>query len=220
MDAAGVKLRPAQWRDRDGKVRTSTTFVVTVHPRKALDVCRISELRRLSDLDIYSDIVDVQAMSEPEEDETPAVLSFPFESGESFFCSQSAGGELTHFAHPSTWHAVDFDAPVGTPLLAVEDGHVHALQEEEIGGGADCSLLFHWNSLTLLLADGHTTVEYVHIRPGSSRVSVGDKVVKGQVICESADAGFCPTPHLHIEVLMLQHLSVSRTVQEAYSLDA
>jgi murein DD-endopeptidase MepM/ murein hydrolase activator NlpD len=61
------------------------------------------------------------------------------------------------------------------------------------------SLLFRYNSLTLLLEDGTTTVEYVHIRAGSSRVVVGERVVPGQVLCESGQAGFCPTPHLHIE---------------------
>lgn len=38
------------------------------------------------------------------------------------------------------------------------------------------------------------------MQPGSATVKVGDKVSVGQKICESGEAGFCPTPHLHIQV--------------------
>eukprot|EP00966_Prymnesium_polylepis_P048716 1127704-Prymnesium_polylepis.1 len=49
----------------------------------------------------------------------PLVLGFPLAAADrSYLCSQSAGGGLTHFAHPSTFHAIDLDAPVGTPVLA------------------------------------------------------------------------------------------------------
>eukprot|EP00966_Prymnesium_polylepis_P100125 2318790-Prymnesium_polylepis.1 len=44
-----------------------------------------------------------------------------------------------------------------------------------------------------------TTIEYVHIRAHSACVAVGDHVRRGQKLCESGDAGFCPTAHLHIE---------------------
>ena len=51
----------------------------------------------------------------------------------------------------------------------------------------------------LLLADGVTSVEYVHIAPHSARVAVGDAVSRGQPLCASGDAGFCPTAHVHIQ---------------------
>eukprot|EP01047_Picozoa_sp_COSAG01_P091472 COSAG01_NODE_23066_length_829_cov_34.987671_1_plen_75_part_00 len=41
---------------------------------------------------------------------------------------------------------------------------------------------------------------YVHIRTSSARVRVGESVVAGQVLCESGDVGFCPTPHVHLQV--------------------
>ena len=43
-------------------------------------------------------------------------------------------------------------------------------------------------------------VEYVHIASGSAVVKVGDVVRKGDLLCRSGDVGFCPTPHLHIQV--------------------
>jgi hypothetical protein len=35
-------------------------------------------------------------------------------------------------------------------------------------------------------------IEYVHIRGGSARFAVGDRVRRGQIVCESGAAGFCP----------------------------
>ena len=43
-------------------------------------------------------------------------------------------------------------------------------------------------------------VEYVHIGCKSAVVKVGDRVRKGDVLCTSGDVGFCPTPHLHLQV--------------------
>ena len=43
-------------------------------------------------------------------------------------------------------------------------------------------------------------VEYVHIASGSAAVKKGDVVKQGDVLCTSGDVGFCPTPHLHIQV--------------------
>ena len=80
-----------------------------------------------------------------------------------------------------------------------DSSQVHALQDGAPPGGCDVSLLFRYNALTLLLTDGFTTVEYVHIRAHSARVAIGERVSKGQVLCETGDAGFCPVPHLHIE---------------------
>jgi hypothetical protein len=47
---------------------------------------------------------------------------------------------------------------------------------------------------------GAVFVEYVHVRAGSCRVAAGDRVAAGQTLCESGDVGFCPSPHLHLQV--------------------
>ena len=44
---------------------------------------------------------------------------------------------------------------------------------------------------------GDLFVEYVHIKAGSVRVKVGDRVNLGDVVCESGGVGFSPEPHLH-----------------------
>lgn len=48
--------------------------------------------------------------------------------------------------------------------------------------------------------DDGLLAEYVHIQAGSALVAVGDRVSEGQELCSSGDAGFCPSPHLHVQV--------------------
>ena len=73
------------------------------------------------------------------------------------------------------------------------------LTRECIFPGIHVTSLFKWNSIMLALADGRFA-EYVHIRGGSAVVAVGQRVVAGQQLCESGDVGFCPTPHLHLQL--------------------
>ena len=42
--------------------------------------------------------------------------------------------------------------------------------------------------------------EYVHVQAGSACVEAGDRVVAGQRLCLSGDVGFCPRPHLHLQM--------------------
>lgn len=41
---------------------------------------------------------------------------------------------------------------------------------------------------------------YVHVAAESAAVAVGDRVSAGDVLCASGAVGFCPEPHLHIEL--------------------
>ena len=59
--------------------------------------------------------------------------------------------------------------------------------------------LFQWNSIMLEL-EGGIYAEYVHIQTGSATVRVGDRVEEGSVLCASGDVGFCPVPHLHLQL--------------------
>lgn len=53
--------------------------------------------------------------------------------------------------------------------------------------------------VTVLQEDG-LLAEYVHILAGSALVEPGDRVAPGQQLCSSGGAGFCPTPHLHLQL--------------------
>ena len=220
-DGSKLASAPSPTCTTEGKSAKShkrvTTFVVSVAPKELVDVCFIVGLRSQSEADILSDIVELTETSavdspvcEPLGCELPSeplvcepcnalVVHFPLQGGQPYLCSQGVGGRLTHFAHRSTHHAIDLDAAIGTPVLAVADGTVHALRDGAPTGGHDVSLLFRYNALTLALDDGETTIEYVHIQAESARVTVGDRVTCGQLLCATGQAGFCPVPHLHLE---------------------
>jgi len=181
-----------------------TTFVVALAPRTCLDLCECDLAQRdeLTKEDVVkSDVVDVvppltpPPLLEGESRITPD-LSFPLR-GSRFLCTQSANGGLSHFAHASTYYAVDFRCDKGTPVLAVADARVRDVHLSAGGiSGVHCDALFRWNSVTLETDDGDF-FEYVHV--DALHVQQGDRVSRGQHIASSGDAGFCPEPHLHIE---------------------
>ena len=113
-------------------------------------------------------------------------------------CSQGFCGCFTHF-FKATLHAIDLECPVDTPIYAVSDGIVVDIKQDNIVGGIHASNLYKWNSIMLKLDDGQY-VEYVHIQANSVLVKLGEKVKRGQHICNSGDVGFCPRPHLHIQM--------------------
>ncbi|CAM9995447.1 unnamed protein product, partial [Sphacelaria rigidula] len=53
--------------------------------------------------------------------------------------------------------------------------------------------------VTVLQDDG-LLAEYVHVLANSVLVGIGDRVEAGQPLCASGDAGFCPSPHLHLQL--------------------
>mmetsp|Transcript_14478 Transcript_14478/g.17893 ORF Transcript_14478/g.17893 Transcript_14478/m.17893 type:complete len:198 (+) Transcript_14478:362-955(+) len=115
-----------------------------------------------------------------------------------FLCSQGFGGHFTHF-FAGTHHAVDFECPVGTPVVAIGDGVVTNVRDVNVVTGIHGSNLFKWNSVTVKMHDGNYA-EYVHIQRGSVCVEVGQAVSTGQLLCLSGSVGFSPRPHLHLQV--------------------
>jgi murein DD-endopeptidase MepM/ murein hydrolase activator NlpD len=136
-----------------------------------------------------------------------------------WMCTQSSGGGLTHFAHSSTYHAVDFRCPVGTPVLALFDGVVCEVRSQASASGVHVQNLFDFNSIMIKKSSssnsnsssssssssdsgegGEVYAEYVHIHGAGVCVAEGDAVKQGQVLCVSGEAGFCPEPHLHLQI--------------------
>lgn len=212
--------------DNRGRRAMVTTFVVLVPPRTMAHLCRLRlNGRDVRDVHIDSD-VRAWSMHPTPNDTHARSVGFPLR-GERFLCTQSEGGELTHF-FSGNLHAVDFRCDEGTPVLAAGDGVVVEVRDHNTLTGIAVTNLFEWNSIVLKLDDepsasarsagaacstttdavtdaatgydvkgGELFVEYVHIRANSARVKVGDRVARGQVICESGSVGFSPEPHLH-----------------------
>lgn len=204
---AGRKLEVGQSRDASGAEEALVTFVLVVGPRMVMDICKLRGLVDARDAKIRSDILDLspppKALLGREGFPHRFVYSFPLPGPGPYLCSQGSGGHLSHFAHPSTYHAVDLDCEVGTPVLAIGDGVVQEIRDNESASGIDVQHFFKWNQVTVLQSDG-VLVEYVHIAAGSAseeqHLSAGSAVKCGQQLCRSGAVGFCPTPHLHLEV--------------------
>jgi hypothetical protein len=190
--------------------RDYVTFVALVFPNQILSLAQLiptkvpgkNPRRSLSSIRISSDIQDYVPFGNDEIH--PFILTtFPLKptlEEKSFLCTQSVGGSLTHFAHASTFNAVDFRCAVGTPVVAVFDGEVVEIRNDTDSSGVHVRNLFAWNSIMIRSHDGAWYAEYVHIKRDSFTVEIGDKVTCGQIICSSGDVGFCPEPHLHFEV--------------------
>ncbi len=175
------------------KGRSCTTLSIAVPARTSVDVCEV-EGDALT-VDLESDVVDIVEPTELEA-RTYDVFPRPREGGP-WLCTQASGGLLSHYAHASTFHAVDFRCPEGTPCLAIADGVIHAVDVSHKSGSIHVSELFRWNAVTVQLDDGHYA-EYVHV--SSSACKVGDRVSAGSVVGLTGAVGFCPEPHLHLEV--------------------
>jgi murein DD-endopeptidase MepM/ murein hydrolase activator NlpD len=73
------------------------------------------------------------------------------EQEQSYLCTQGVGGTLTHFFR-GNYHAVDFQCAIGTPLLAVGNGTVLAVQDCHTNvSGIGTYNLYQWNSILIQL---------------------------------------------------------------------
>ncbi|EKX43989.1 hypothetical protein GUITHDRAFT_140123 [Guillardia theta CCMP2712] len=218
FSSMGKPLLTTPVREEGGEEHQVTTFVLVMKPMTVMDLCYKScpLLRRatccppvgsrplagnLSELmngrDIQSIIDDLEELPVEKSYASVASFRFPLAGDGPFLCSQGFNGHFTHF-FLTTRHAVDLECPVGTEVVAVADGKVAVISQDNQVSGADCKNFLKWNSVLLQLDCG-LLVEYVHIKKGSVRFKEGDRVKDGEVICESGDVGFCPKPHLHIQ---------------------
>ena len=182
---------------KDGREKECLTFVILCPPKTFCHLCYVDVPpdKSIMDIVIDSDVQEWSRHTKPN-DEHPLKLAFPLEGGP-FMCTQSEGGHLTHF-FSGNLHAIDFACDIGTPILAVADGVVIDVREENTLTGIAVSNLFEWNSILIEVNntnDDPLFVEYVHI--ATSRVKIGDVVSAGQLIGTSGSVGFSPEPHLH-----------------------
>lgn len=216
-DRHGNLLLMGSTTNNEGVTRACVTFIVLCPPQVFAHLCHF-EVPQGTDL--FQDVAlesDVQEWSRhpSPSDEHDCPLGFPLQGGP-FLCTQGVGGQLTHF-FSGNLHAIDFRCPVGTPILAVADGTVVEVKDDNTLTGIAVSNLFEWNTIMLEVEssssaanngenrqgttrsdkpdDAPLFVEYVHIR--KALVKEGDHVRKGQVIGESGSVGFSPEPHLH-----------------------
>lgn len=159
-------------------------------------VARLSALDRGQDsrFELQLEAVPGSSNARPRDVE----YQFPLR-GQAVVVEQGYGGRYSH-ADAQNFYAVDFAAPIGTPVIAARAGVVMqvendfgaaGLNQEQYGGRANFVRIAH--------DDGSMAV-YAHLAEGGVQVRVGQQVRAGQVIGLSGNTGFTSGPHLHFAV--------------------
>lgn len=109
-------------------------------------------------------------------------------------------------------YAYDFKMGVGTPLVAVYDGTVVALEEryaDVYSTGTQTNYLFIEHS------DG-TVASYLHLKRKGVLVEVGDNVKQGDVVALSGNSGWVgpSNPHLHFVLFDKFHSKCNGPIRE------
>lgn len=130
---------------------------------------------------------------------TAPLYRYPFADGEAHAITQAHDGTLTSHNNKQNRYAVDFDMPVGTPVVAARSGVVVDVVLSHEAGGRDISFIEQANMITIVHEDG-TLAEYAHLSPGPALVKRGQQVAAGTVIGYSGNTGYSTGPHLHFVV--------------------
>lgn len=103
----------------------------------------------------------------------------------------------------------DFKMPIGTPVLAADEGRVF-LVVEQFKDNIDDE--FSEANLIGIEHSGGTLTWYAHLTYEGSTVQVDDQVVQGQVIGYSGNTGASSYPHLHF--------SAQQIIEECHDAEA
>lgn len=85
-------------------------------------------------------------------------------------------------------NGVDFALPIGTKLIAVDNGKINKALQQKNGYG---------NYIRLHCMQGDINFEIIYAHCSKFLVKQGEQVSKGQIIAESGNSGFSSGPHLH-----------------------
>jgi murein DD-endopeptidase MepM/ murein hydrolase activator NlpD len=125
------------------------------------------------------------------------LYSLPYESGKAYRIDQGYNGHFSHFG--DFQYSIDWNMPVGTPILAAREGVVVGVRDEYQIGAPDRAYENKANYIMIKHPDG-TIGEYAHLMYKGVKVKVGDRVQAGELIGYSGNTGFTTGPHLHFFV--------------------
>lgn len=121
-------------------------------------------------------------------------MGVPFACGRVFPVSQ---GHDTGSHLQNDTYAWDFRMPIGTPVVAAQDGVVRMARGDSTQGACDPKMAPYANYIVITHAGGVET-QYLHF--SAVVVKPGDSVRKGQLIGYSGNTGWSCGPHLHFKV--------------------
>lgn len=123
----------------------------------------------------------------------------------------------------------------GLPVLAPVDGTIVAVHDGEVdheGRRSQLALVPYaltqgsrlregmnglaGNHVIIRVRDSQTFVALAHLRVGSFRVAVGDDVTTGQPLAECGNSGNSTEPHVHLQVMDSDDLSVAQGLPMAF----
>ncbi|MFS4416141.1 M23 family metallopeptidase [Maribacter sp. 2307ULW6-5] len=138
----------------------------------------------------------------------------PYGSSERFKVVQGYNGTFSH----QNENALDFAMPIGTPIMAVREGVVVSVVEEN---DINCAVKIceKFNNYIRIYHEDGTFGEYVHIKKDGSKVKKGDKVQKGALIGYSGNVGYSSGPHLHL-VVYKQNIDGRETIKTKFLVDS
>jgi hypothetical protein len=179
------------------KVDHASTIIAVVKPNETLPVATV---RADDAAKGYRIAVSYKfAIGDPDAISDPATTyRIPFQDGQAIRIGQVLGGRITTHTGPDSKYAVDFDIPIGTPVLAARKGVVVDIDQGYTEGGNDPRLKA--NHVLILHEDG-TLAVYSHLSANSVKVSFGQAVEAGTLIGYSGNTGYTTGPHLHFAVL-------------------
>jgi len=124
----------------------------------------------------------------------PGVLAMPLAVSKDFITQDYGATSFAKYGYQGKWHnGIDIGSPVGTPVLAAEEGTVVAVGNQDAycyrGAYGKFIVIRHKNNLATL---------YAHL--SRQIVAKGDAIKRGQIIGYSGSTGYSTGPHLHFIV--------------------
>ena len=124
---------------------------------------------------------------------------------------QADFGNFSHQEGSGDEHAIDWDMPVGTPVLAARAGTVVGLRTDSDVGGNDVKFKHAYNYVIVRHEDG-TFGEYGHLMTGGVAVKLGQQLKAQERLGLSGSTGFSSRPHLHFSVFQTIDGESRRTI--------
>lgn len=142
----------------------------------------------------YKYLVNIGNHNDDNYDEDYA-YNLPFNTSQKFKLFQGYNGAYSH----QNVNALDFPMPIGTEITAIREGTVINVIETNTKSCVEKGCEKYNNFIIIYHPDG-TFAQYIHIKQYGSKVKIGEKVTKGQVIGYSGNVGRSDGPHLHLVI--------------------
>ncbi|MBI2623670.1 MAG: peptidoglycan DD-metalloendopeptidase family protein [Candidatus Liptonbacteria bacterium] len=124
----------------------------------------------------------------------PGVLAFPVNLGREFLTQGYGHTDFAKVTYRSKWHnGIDIGGPLGTPILAAEDGEVVAVGNQD----RYCPKAAYGKFIVVKHPNNLVTL-YAHL--SRQAVAKGDSVTRGQVIGYMGKTGWATGSHVHFTV--------------------